>query len=295
MVACGTKRSFLDYRAMNFENRKPWKQILWISSLTVLAMLAFIPHGFPFALAAQSAKQKSGKTRVAPTPKPVVAETPMPFRVGETLKYEVSWLAFSTAATVQLNIVERRELSGWSTWHFRAGAHTENTVRSMYSIDDQFDSYTDSSSLESRQYEMYLNENGKKQDHVYQLLPMGEPARGTQPHTMVAPGTRDPLGMLYALRGVDWQKTPEFRAPVYDGRDLYEVRARVESAADPVSVTAGKYTASRIALHLYQHDKEVAGMNFSAWLAQDPAHTPVLMKAELPLGNLRVELISASQ
>jgi hypothetical protein len=278
---------------MKFENRNAWKQILRTSSLAALAILLIILQGAPFTSAAQSTKQKASKTK--PAPKPAVAETPMPFRVGETLKYEVSWLAFSTAATVQLNIVERRELSGWSTWHFRAGAHTENTARTLYSIDDQFDSYTDSSSLESRQYEMYLNENGKKQDHVYQLLPMGETARGTQPHTMVAPGTRDPLGMLYALRGVDWQKTPEFRAPVYDGRDLYEVRAHVESAAELVSVTAGKYTASRIALRLYQHDKEVAGMNFSAWLAQDHAHTPVLMKADLPFGSLRVELTSASQ
>lgn len=277
---------------MKFEKRNAWKQILSVSSLTALAMLLFIPRGFPFAFAAPATKQKSGKTK--PAPKPVAADAPMPFRVGETLKYEVSWLAFSTAATVQLNIVERRELSGWSTWHFRAGAHTENTVRSLYSIDDQFDSYTDSSSLESRQYEMYLNEMGKKQDHVYHLLPMGEPARGSQPHTIVAHGTRDPLGVLYALRGVDWQKNPEFRAPVYDGRDLYEVRAHVESAAEPVSVTAGKYTASRIALRLYQQDKEVAGMNFSAWLAHDPARTPVLMKAELPFGSLRVELTSAS-
>jgi hypothetical protein len=228
-------------------------------------------------------------------PKPPAAEVVVPFHVGETLKYEVAWSAFSTAAAVQLNVVERRELTGWNTWHFRASAHTENTVRTLFAIDDQFDSYTDATSLESRQYETYLNEMGKKQDRVFHLLPMGQSAHDNAPHTIVAPGTRDPLGLLYALRRVDWQKTPEFRAPVYDGHDVYEIRAHVEAESEPVEVTAGKYITSRIALRLYQHDKEVSGMNFSAWIAQDASRTPVRMRAELPLGSLNVELISASQ
>ena len=279
---------------MNFENRSGWIFSLLVACVIALAAIVFTPRPLPGVLAAtQSGKPKAGKFEASR--KPAVAEAPVPFRVGETLRYEVAWAAFSTAASVQLNIVERRDLTGWSTWHFRAGAHTENTVRSLFVIDDQFDSYTDSTSLESRQYEMYLNEMGKKQDRVYHLLPVGQPSRGSVPLTIVAPGTRDPLGVLYALRGVDWQKTPEFRAPVYDGHDVYDLRAHVEAAGESVTVTAGKFTASRIAIKLYQHDKEVGGMTFSAWLAQDAAHTPVLMKADLPFGSLRVELTSASQ
>ena len=44
-----------------------------------------------------------------------VKEQPMPFRAGETLNYNVSWAAFSTAASVQLNVNERRSLFG--KWH----------------------------------------------------------------------------------------------------------------------------------------------------------------------------------
>jgi hypothetical protein len=112
---------------------------------------------------------------------------------------------------------------------------------------------------------------------------------------MVLPGTRDPLGALYALRSVDWQKTPDYRAPVYDGRDVYELRARVVAANEAITVAAGNYAASRISIHLFQHDKEVSGMSFSAWLAHDLARTPVLMQADLPFGNLRVELTTATQ
>jgi hypothetical protein len=247
----------------------------------------------PKTSAAQSASRKATK---ANTPKKdAPSDVVMPFHVGETLKYQVAWATFTTAASVQTNVAERRDLFGWGTWHFRAVAHTVSPVRSLFAIDDQFDSYTDASSLESRQYEMYLNEMGKKQDRVIHLLPMGQAPRGDLPRVVVLPGTRDPLGALYALRGVDWQKTPEFRVPVYDGRDVYQLRARLVVASEPIAVAAGSFSASRISIHLFQHDKEVSGMSFSAWLAHDPARTPVLMQADLPFGNLRVELTSATQ
>ena len=62
------------------------------------------------------------------------------------------------------------------------------------------------------------------------LIPVGQSSRGTVAPVLVQPGTRDPLGGFYALRAVDWQHTSELHVPVYDGSDLYEVRARLESA-----------------------------------------------------------------
>lgn len=268
-----------------------------VSTLATVFLLAMIWGGVCSlqlkTAAGQSASHKATKTK-SPK-KEVPADAVVPFRVGETLKYQVAWATFSTAAAVQINVKERRDLFGWGTWHFQAFAHTVSPVRTLFAIDDQFDSYTDAVSLESRQYEMYLNEMGKKQDRVIHLLPMGQAPRGDVPRVVVLPGTRDPLGALYALRGVDWQKTQELRAPVYDGRDVYELRARLVAASEPIAVAAGKYSASRISIRLFLHDKEVSGMSFSAWLANDPARTPVLMQADLPFGNLRVELTSATE
>jgi hypothetical protein len=162
-------------------------------------------------------------------------------------------------------------------------------------MDDQFDSYTDVTTLESRQYETYLNEMGQKQTEIFRLFSEGHAASGAAPSIVVSPGTRDPLGAVYALRGVDWQKTPEFKASVYDGHDVYEMRAQLEVPEEALAVAAGNYSASKISIRLFQRGKEVAGTSFTAWLAHDAARTPVLMVAEMPFGNLRVELVSASQ
>jgi hypothetical protein len=219
----------------------------------------------------------------------------MPFRIGEKLDYRVAWASFTSAASVQLSVPERRDLMGWGTWHFRASAHTLNPMRSLVMVDDQFDSYTDTATLESRQYESYLNEMGTKQNQVLHFLPEGRPAGGNSVGIVVSPGTHDPLGALYAMRGIDWRATSDFRVPVYDGHDVYEMRARMEVPNETVAVAAGKFSASKISIRLFQRGKEVPGMSFVAWMAHDTARTPVLMEAELPMGNLRAELVSASQ
>ena len=55
---------------------------------------------------------------------------------------------------------------------------------------------------------------------------------------------------------------------------------------------AGEFDASRIDVHLSEHGEGVADTNFSLWIAQDAARTPVLIEATVPLGTARVELTS---
>jgi hypothetical protein len=220
-------------------------------------------------------------------------EPPMPFRAGEILNYRVAWAIFPNAAALQMDVVERRNLLGWQTWHFRASAHSEAPARTLFEVDDQFDSYTDTTTLESHQYEMYLNEMGSRQNEVLHLIPVGQSSRGAVAPVLVQPGTRDPLGAFYTLRAVDWQRTPEFHAPVYDGSDLYEVRARQEAASEAVAVDAGNFQATKISLRLFEHGKEVPHTSFLAWFAHNAARTPVLVLAEMPVGNVRVELAAA--
>jgi hypothetical protein len=226
----------------------------------------------------------------SPVTTPIAKDQPMPFRPGETLNYRVSWAAFTTAAQIQLSVPERRDLFGWQTWHFRATAHTENPVAALAPIDDQFDSYTDTASLESRQFESHLNELGKQSDDVQHPLPTGQRPKAPGSSIVVEPGTRDALGALFTIRGADWSRTPELRIPVYDGRNLYEMRGRPDGAAQPVTVPAGAYTAQRISVTVFQNGKELPKITLAIWLANDPAHTPVVMQATLPLGNIRAEL-----
>ena len=87
----------------------------------------------------------------------------VPFHVGEQLEYRLSWATFLTAGTVRLSVVERRALYGWDAWHFRATGSSDSPLRTLFTIDDEFDSYTDTATFVSHQFESYLDELGRKE------------------------------------------------------------------------------------------------------------------------------------
>ena len=241
-----------------------------------------------------TAEVSSGEfTKTISTGDGAIDEPHMPFRIGETLTYHVSFAGFSNAATAELSVPEHREIFGWKTWHFRASAHTLSPLRYFMTVDDQLDSYADVKTFESRQYETHLSEMGSIENQILHPSSLAQPHRTAIPVVAVLPGTLDPLGTIFELRTVDWRQTSEFRAPVYDGEDLLEVRARLEVPNETVAVDAGNFSATRISIHLYKKGTEATRESFSLWLAGDPSRTPVLLEAELPMGSVRVELISS--
>lgn len=278
------------------KHNRPSRLFLVAAALAAMSLTAaswLLPHDTFAAPADAQARARQHHSAASAARKPL-AEAPMPFRVGEKLDYQVSWSSFSDAATVELSIPERRDLYGWQTWHFRAVAHTVSPVRTLFPIDDEFDSYTDVATLESRLYQTYLNELGRKSDEMWAFIPEGQSPRAPGPAVIVLRGTRDPLGAFYTMRGVDWQRETEASSPVYDGRHMYVMRATREATADAVDVPAGKFSATRIGVQVFEQNRPLSGVHFTVWLAENSSRTPVLMRAEMPFGTLRIQMIASS-
>lgn len=213
-------------------------------------------------------------------------------RPGETFEYDANVTKLdSTVATLKIVAADKRNLGGRGSWHLQAFAHTENPYRMVFELDDEFDSYSDAANMTSVQYEMHLSERGQKVDNVERLLSSsGDPPPAGTSAARVLPGTRDPLGMLEYLRGVDWTHVTEVHSPVYDGRKLYNVRAVLLGKSAGVTVPAGKYNTIKIEIHVVDNGTEMKDAHFVLYLTDDAARLPVLMEAVLPVATARVEL-----
>ena len=217
----------------------------------------------------------------------------VPLRPGEILEFSAEVAKMSNVADVRLQVVNRANIAGQSTWHFQAFAHTANPLRMLFEMDDQFDSYSDIKTLASVQYEMRLSERGQKVNSLQRMTTTGkEPAPPNITEARVVPGTRDPLGLLEYLRTVDWSKNQEARSVAYDGHKLYDVRAQLLSSKEAVTVPAGNYTASKIGLHVLDNGVELKDAQFTLYLANNADHTPVLLDAVLPFANAHAALVS---
>jgi hypothetical protein len=209
---------------------------------------------------------------------------------GEVLDFTGSVAKVSNVASLRLQVNGRKQIAGKDAWHLQAFAHTQNPLRMVFELDDQFDSYSVPGDFASVQYEMHLSERGQKVQSVQRLSATGrEPAPAGASAAHVLPGTRDPLGMMQYLRSVDWAKTPEVHGPVFDGHKLYEVRAQKIGSAE-VQVPAGKFSTSTVEIKVFDNGAEMNDAHFTLYLAKDEARTPVLLEAVLPFAAARVEL-----
>ena len=258
-----------------------------VFALAVCALLL----GAALAATGQSPRKRPAPARPPEKTAPPAAAVAVPFANGERLTFRVLWSKYSVnAGALQCIVVEQRDFFGHLAWHFRAVAHTMDTTLMLFAIDDEFDSYASAATLFSMQYEMYLHEQGKDQTSVYRMTTDGDPAPPNVTAVRVVSGTRDAIGFLYDLRAADWQRAPELRAPVFDGRRLYDVVARVDMPQGSITVPAGNFPAFRIALRLFDHGKELTDTRLWVWIARDAAHTPVLVEADIPFGTARIEL-----
>lgn len=216
-------------------------------------------------------------------------------RTGEVLEYTADVAKVSNVANLRLQVAERRNFLGKGAWHLQAFAHTQNPLRMVFELDDQFDSYSDVGSMTSLQYEMHLSERGQKVDSVQRMTVTGkEPAPANASETRVLPGTRDPLGMMQYLRNVDWSTTRSVRGPVYDGRKLYDVQATLAGAAERVTVPAGSYAATKVDIRVFDGGTEMKDAHFAIYFAHNERHTPVLLEAVMPWTTARVQLKSSN-
>jgi hypothetical protein len=236
---------------------------------------------------------------VPPTAGPNKAGEPapdpgLPLRGGEVLEYTANVANLSNVANLKLHVGERKDFFGKNAWHLQAFAHTENPLRMVFELDDQFDSYSDAATMTSLQYEMHLSERGQKVTSIQRMTATGkEPAPRDATATRVLPGTRDPLGMMQFLRNVDWTKTAEVRGPVYDGHKLYDVSAKLAGAAEAVTVPAGTYKASKVEIRVFENGQEMKDAHFTMYFANNVARTPVLLEAIMPFATAQVQLLRA--
>ncbi|HKW35784.1 MAG TPA: DUF3108 domain-containing protein [Candidatus Acidoferrum sp.] len=234
-----------------------------------------------------------GKPAPSTKDKKTAASVPeLALKTGEVLNYTANVSKLDNVATLTLKVAGKGNFLGKNVWHLQAAAHTLKPLRIVFELDDQFDSYSDSGTLASLQYEMRLNERGEKVQSIQRMTATGkEPASREATQARVVPGTRDPLGFMQFLRTTDWSSTREVRSPVYDGHKLYDVRAKLVSATAAVGVPAGDFRASKIEIHVFENGVESKDASFTLYLANDAVRTPVLLEAVMPVATARVELV----
>src|SRR5260370_6634214 len=162
----------------------------------VAGAAAFVAYLALFCGDLAQAAQRKSRRNVKPPAARAPSASPLPLRVGERLDYTAHFSKLSNVETIQLAVVERGDFFGKAAWHLQAVAHTVNPMRIVFELDDQFDSYSDTATLTGLQYEMHVNERGRRDGAALRLTSDKEPPPPDPTPVREPTPTPDPPGVV---------------------------------------------------------------------------------------------------
>lgn len=246
----------------------------------------------------------SQRTTARPAPRTARAvprvNAAVPFKVGETLTYEVSWSSFVVAGTAVTTVKERKPSFNSSAYYIVVEGRPVPLVARLYSLYYKMDTLLDSYVLLSQRGSFYSEEGSK---HRFNTTRFDRTARRAffeeKTDTTVAvdfavpPQTQDALAAFYALRGRAFKTGDRWTVPVADSGALYTTQVEV-GAIERVTVPLGEMDAWKLNLAITDAAGERVWKDIAIWVSNDARRLPVKMQAELPVGAFVLALREAS-
>ena len=232
-----------------------------------------------------------GMRAQAPRPSTSSRDAAVPFAVGETLTYDVSYSGLLTAGTAVTKVGQKRASFGGTAYEITADGRPVPLIERLYPVYYKMDTLLDSASLLPQWTGLYTEENGKKRQTSMRF---DRPARQVH-YEMTTPtpvkadvavpvAAQDGLALLYTLRTRQFKNGERFTVPVADDGSVYSVNVAT-SGPERIAGRLGQQECWNLQITI-QDDKGVAvGKNIGVWLSTDPKHLPVKIQAELPVGS----------
>lgn len=225
------------------------------------------------------------------------ADRPVPFKVGETLTFDVSWTGFVTAGTATLTVKERRAMgAGRSAYYLVAEGVPTSMLGKLYRLYYKAESFLDTHTLLPAMATVYSDEGGRKRHKTttfkgngmvqYQIR-----TASTATSTLnIATTAQDPLGAIYVLRALPLKAGLSLPIPMTDSGKAYTMRVRV-AGRENVRSALGTLPAWKVALTVAEAAGKAPGNgNLTVWISDDARKLPLKFMAGLAVGSFQLTL-----
>ncbi len=259
-----------------------------VAAVLALAALASFP------LSAQ--RKPAPQPRAATHPAAPRVERAVPFHVGETLTYDVSWSTFLTAGTAVATVKEKKASYNSTAYYIVAEGRPTPLVSKLYSLYYKIDTLLDSYTLLPQRGSVYSEEGGKHRfkstrfDRAAQKV-FYEYQTGTTVKSdfTVSPVVQDALSAIYVLRAIPIKAGDRMTIPVSDNGTVYKVLVEV-GALERIRTPVGEVSAWKVKPSMSDAKGRPVGRNVALWMSDDVRRLPVKMQAELPVGSFNLVL-----
>jgi hypothetical protein len=211
------------------------------------------------------------------TPAAVAAEQAVPFKVGETLTYDVSWSSYLTAGTAVATVTEKRSSHNATVYSIVTEGRPTPLVAKLYNLYYKIDTLLDASTLLPQRASIY-SEEGRR--HRLRTTEFDLPENR---------GRQDPLSAIYVLRAKPFKTGAHVRMAVTNADKQYTVSFEV-GAIERLRTAIGDVDAWQVKTSIVETNAETPAKNVALWLTTDARRLPVKVRADLPFGSFTLAL-----
>jgi hypothetical protein len=228
---------------------------------------------------------------------PPLAPGERPWRVGESLTYDLDLLGMVKAGTMQLGV--ERPISGGQVVPLRARARTTQAVASLRPFTGIALSWIDAATLRPERYRDEAEEGGVRKSSDARIAPAGpelviEHRYGDSAGRTAYPRERDvldALSTLYYLRAARLAPGDRFCFDLVANRRFWRLEGTVADRTERVETPAGRFETLRVDARTRRADRpDDRPRPIHVWIGRDARRLPVAIVSEIDLGPVRATL-----
>jgi hypothetical protein len=247
------------------------------------------------------------ETRLASLP-PVQMPAPtsplVPFEVGETFTYKVSWKIFD-AGVATLTLADRLRYQNEEVYRITATARSTGIVSTLFKVFDVFESYLQARDLCSRKITKTIREGRRHRDTVVNFDLKARQARmedrdvdrpelpAKRFESPIPLCVQDVISALYLIRTKNLKVGERLNFPINDGGKTYDADVEIQ-ATETIKTPAGMFQTVRLEPKVFDSLFNKKGRMF-VWITTDSDRVPVQLKAKINIGTITATLTKVNK
>jgi Protein of unknown function (DUF3108) len=232
-------------------------------------------------------------------PAPQKKEAAVPFRVGETLTYDVAWSSYLVAGTAVCTVLEKKPSYGSTAYYIVAEGRPLPLIARLYALYYKMDTLMETVTTLSQRSSLYTEEGKRHRtattrfDRTSRRALFELQADGTaRDEFSIPPEVQDGLAALYALRTRTFKAGERLTIPVADDGVLYSLNVEV-TGPERLKMRLGQFDAWKLQMTVLDPARQQVGKNMAIWMSTDSRRLPLRMQADLPVGYFALALKEA--
>ena len=218
----------------------------------------------------------------------MIGQSAWPFQIGERLTYDVSFTGI-TAGQASLEVVNDTVVNNNHQLHIRFNARTTFPVSSIYTINDQVDTWLDSKYLYTKKLTKNIREGNYKNDS-YTIIDYDQSIAITNGDTVIIDQfLRDPYSLFYFLRTIPLiiDETIDFTA--FDGKKITPFQV-ITKTKETINTMAG--TFSCLVVKPFRKGATLLKNkgDMMIWFSDDKIRLPIQIRIKLKYGSMLLKI-----